>query len=154
MSAQIEGRPSDNAASLQVAGDILSAPDASSSAKADARFLIAKAHVESLARSGGAMDPGERAAVETDIAQLRKDYPDVQRTAVIQLELAVSLERRDPDAAESMLRTLEGSQDIHVAAMAQQQLESLESTRQLGKAPLDLKFKAVDGTDVDVAGLR
>jgi thiol-disulfide isomerase/thioredoxin len=72
----------------------------------------------------------------------------------MQLELAVFLERRDPSAAESMLRTLETSRDIHVAAMAQQQLASLESTRQLGKAPLDLKFKAVDGTDVDVAKLR
>ena len=94
--------------------------------------------------------PERRAAVEADIAQLRKDYPDDQRIAVIQLELAVFLEQRDPNAAESMLRTLETSQNIHVAAMAQQQLASLESTRQLGKAPLDLKFKAVDGTDVDI----
>jgi len=154
MSARVDGRPADNAASLQVAGDILSATDASSSTRADARFLIAKARVESLARSGGAMDPGARAAVEADIAQLRKDYPDDQRTAVLQLELALFLERRDPGAAESMLRTLEASQDLHVAAVAQQHLESLESTRQLGKAPLDLKFKAVDGTDVDMAGLR
>jgi thiol-disulfide isomerase/thioredoxin len=154
MSAQVEGRPADNAAVLQVARDIVSAADASSSTKADARFLIAKAHLESLARPGVSMDPGARAAVEADIAQLRQDYPDDRRTAVIQLELALVLERRDPSAAESMLRALETSQDIHVAAMAQQQLESLESTRQLAKAPLDLKFKAVDGTDVDMAKFR
>jgi thiol-disulfide isomerase/thioredoxin len=154
MSAQVEGRPSDNAALLQVAGDIVNATDASSSTKADARFLIAKAHLETLARTGRSMDPGARAAVEADIAQLSKDYPNDQRTAVLQLELALFLEPRDPKAAESMLRTLEASQDIHVAALAQQHLASLESTRQLAKAPLDLKFKAVDGTDVDIARLR
>ena len=154
MSARVEGRAPDNAALLQVAGDIVSAADASSLTKADARFLIAKAHLETLARSGGSMDPAARAAVAAEIAQLGKDYPDDRRAAIMQLELAVFLERRDPSAAESMLRTLETSRDIHVAAMAQQQLASLESTRQLGKAPLDLKFKAVDGTDVDVAKLR
>jgi thiol-disulfide isomerase/thioredoxin len=154
MSAQVEGRPPDNAALPQVARDIVSATDASSSTKADARLLIAKAHVEALARPGATNDPGARAAVEADIAQLHKDYPDDQRTAVIQLELAVLLEQHDPSAAESMLHTLEASQDIHVAAMAQQQLASLQMTRQLAKAPLDLKFKAVDGTEVDVASLR
>jgi thiol-disulfide isomerase/thioredoxin len=154
MSARVEGRPADNIALLQAAQDIVRAADASSLTKADARFLIAKVHLEALARSGGSMDPAARAAVEADIARLRKDYPNDQRTAVIQLELAVFLERRDPSAAESMLRTLETSQDIHVAAMAQQQLASLESTRQLAKAPLDLKFKAIDGTDVDMAKLR
>jgi thiol-disulfide isomerase/thioredoxin len=154
LSAQVEGRPPDNAALLQVARDIAGSTDASSSTKADARFLIAKAHLEALARSSGSVDPAARAAVEADIAQLRKDYPDDQRTGVIQLELALSLERRDPTTAESMLRTLETSQDIHIAALAQQHLESLESTRELAKAPLDLKFKAVDGTDVDLATLR
>ncbi|MGO9528656.1 MAG: TlpA family protein disulfide reductase [Verrucomicrobiia bacterium] len=154
MRARVEGRPADNAASLRVARDIVSATDASSSTKTEARFLIAKTHLEALARSGKSMDPAARAEVEADIAQLRKDYPDDQRTAVLQLELALFLEQRDPSAAETMLRTLEASQDIHVAAVAQQHLASFESTRQLAKAPLDLKFKAVDGTDVDVAKLR
>ena len=154
MRARVEGRRPDNAALLQVAKDIVSATDAPSSARADARFLIAKAHLEALARPAGTVDPGGLAAVEADIGQLGKDYSGDQRIAVLQLELAVFLERHDPNAAESMLRTLETSQDIHVAALAQQQLASFESTRQLGKAPLDLKFKAVDGTDVDVAKLR
>ncbi len=74
MRAQVEGRRPDNAALLQVAKDIVSATDAPSSARADARFLIAKAHLEALARPGGTVDPGGLAAVEADIAQLGKDY--------------------------------------------------------------------------------
>ncbi len=154
LSAQVAGHPRNNAVVLQTAGDVVSAADASASVKADAKFLVAKAHLEALARPGGTVSTGNLAGVEADIAQLGKDYPADQRTAVLQMELAAFLEPRDPNAAESMLRTLETSQDIHVAAMAQQQLESLESTRQLAKAPLDLKFKAVDGADVDIARLR
>lgn len=154
MSAQIEGRPVDEAAMLQVARDVVNATDASTSVRADARFLIAKAHLEALARPGGATDSAARAAVEAEIAQLRKDYPDDQRATIMQLELAVFLEPRDPNTAESMLRILETSQNIRIASIAQQQLEALESTRQLAKVPLDLKFKAVDGTDIDVAKLR
>ncbi len=85
--------------------------------------------------------PESLAAVEADIGQLGKDYSGDQRVAVLQLELAVFLERHEPNAAESMLRTLETSQDVHVAALAQQQLASFESTRQLGKAPLDLEVQ-------------
>jgi thiol-disulfide isomerase/thioredoxin len=154
MTAHVEGRPADNLALLQAAGDVIQATNALSSTRADARFLIAKAHVEALARSSGPMDPAVRAAVEADIAQLRKDYPDDERTGAIQLEMAVSLETRDSKAAESMLRALAASQDIHIAAIAQQQLDALGATRQLANAPLDLKFKAVDGTDVDIAKLR
>jgi thiol-disulfide isomerase/thioredoxin len=154
MSAQVQGRPTDNGALLQVARDIAGAADASPSTKADARFLVAKAHLETLLRPGGPADPAARSAVETDVGQLLKDYPNDPRTGIIELEYAVSIEQRDPKAAESMLRTLETSQNIRVAAIAQQQLESLESTRQLAKTPLDLKFKAVDGTDVDIATLR
>jgi thiol-disulfide isomerase/thioredoxin len=154
MSARVQGRPTDLGALRQVARDIVNATDASPSTKADARFLIAKTDLETLARPGGSMDAAARRAVEAEITQLGKDYPDDQRTAIMQLELAVFLEHRDPGAAESMLRTLEASQNIRVASIAQQQLESLESTRRLAKAPLDLKFKAIDGTDVDVAKLR
>ncbi len=154
MSAHVEGRPADNIALLKAAQDVVRSTDASPATKADARFLIAKAHVEGVARLSGPMDPAARAAVEADIAQLRKDYPDDERTAAIQLELAVSLESRDPQAAEAMLRSLGTNQNIRIAAIAQQQLDALGSARQLSKAPLDLKFRAIDGADVDVSKLR
>ncbi len=53
LSAQVAGHPRNNAVVLQTAGDVVSAADASASVKADAKFLVAKAHLEALARPGG-----------------------------------------------------------------------------------------------------
>jgi thiol-disulfide isomerase/thioredoxin len=107
-----------------------------------------------LASSGRTIDAAARAAVEADMAGLRKDYPGDERTEILRLGYAHFLKLRDPVAAESILRELEGSQNIRVAAMAQQELGASQEIRQFGKTPLDLKFKAVDGTDVDLAKLR
>jgi thiol-disulfide isomerase/thioredoxin len=154
MIARVNGRPPDNAAMLQAATEIIGASDASSSTRADARFLAANIHLQMLASSGRTIDAAARAAVEADMAGLRKDYPGDERTEILRLGYAHFLKLRDPVAAESILRELEGSQNIRVAAMAQQELGASQEIRQFGKTPLDLKFKAVDGTDVDLAKLR
>ena len=144
----------DDVGLLKAAQEVARAADVSPSTKADARFLIAKAHVQTQARASGPMDATVRAVIEGELAQLRKDYPDDERTDALRLELAVALEPRDSKAAESMLRELAGSQNIRIASVAQQRLIALASTRQLAKAPLQLKFKAIDGTEVDLAKLR
>jgi thiol-disulfide isomerase/thioredoxin len=152
--AQRDNRQPDMAALLALVKEIGAAPDALPTAKADARYLQAEVHIEALDSAGASADRAARAAAETDIAELRKNYPDDPRTAMMQFELAQILKLRDPGAAESILRELEASPDIHVAARAQQQMESLQSVRKLAKEPLDLKFRAVDGKEVNLAKLR
>jgi hypothetical protein len=86
-----------------------------------------------LASSGRTIDAAARAAVEADMAGLRKDYPGDERTEILRLEYAVSRSSAIPVAAESILRELETSQNIRVAAMAQQELAASQvdpSTRQ------------------------
>jgi thiol-disulfide isomerase/thioredoxin len=152
--AEIDDRQSDNTVAIQLAKEIVAAPDATAETKTDAKFLAAEVHMEALDASGTSIDAKARAAVEADIAEFRMSYPDEPRTAGIQLELAQFLKLRDPDAAQSILHDLKDSKNVQVAAMAQQQLIAIDALRNLAKAPLGLKFKAVDGTDVDLAKLR
>jgi thiol-disulfide isomerase/thioredoxin len=152
--AQIDNNAPTPGAILAMIKEVLAAPDAPLATKADARYLQARVHMEALDSSGLATDPAARAAVNADVADLRKEYPDDTRTGVLQFQLAQVLKLRDPAAAESILRELEGSQNIQLAAAAQQQLDSLQFARKLAKEPLDLKFQAVDGTQIDMAKLR
>ena len=110
--------------------------------------------MQALESAGSSTNSARAAVVSADIAELRKDYPDDPHVAVMQFDLAQVLKLRDPGAAESMLRELDGSQNIQVAAMAQQQLDSMKDLANSARSRLDLKFKAVDGTDIDLAKLR
>jgi len=152
--AQIDNRQPDKAALLKLTKEIAAAPDASAVVKADARYLAAKGHMDALESSGSTIDSAARKTVEGDIAELRKDYPDDLRTAALQLDLAMFLKVRDADAAESILREMVSSKNIRVVAVAQQQLDLMRTQRKLAKVPLDLKFQAVDGGQVDLAKLR
>jgi len=115
--AQLDDRPPSSAALLELTKELVAAPDAPSTAKADARYLAAIAHLEALKASGDVSNTTARAAVEADILELRKNQPDDVRTAMVQQQLEVVL--------------VTGAQ-----------------------MPLNLKFRAVDGTDVDLAKLR
>jgi thiol-disulfide isomerase/thioredoxin len=152
--ARVDGRAPDNAAALQASREIIEAPDAGPVTKADARFLAATIDVETLTSSGRTIDAAARAAVDADLAGLRKDYPEDRRTDMLRLQYVHFLKLRDPVAAESMVRELRASQNLRVAALAQQELAGFQKTRELNGAPLDLKFKALDGTFVDLVRLR
>jgi thiol-disulfide isomerase/thioredoxin len=152
--AEIDNRQPDNTVAFQMAKEIVAAVDASAETKTDAKFLAARVHMEALDSSGASIDAKARAAVEADIAEFRMSYPDEPRTASMQLELAEFLKLRDPDAALSILHDVKDSKNVQVAAMAQQQLVAMDALRKLTKGPLSLKFKAVDGTDVDLTKLH
>ena len=152
--AEIDNRLPDNAVALQLTKEIAAAADASPETRTDAKFLAARVHMEALDASGASIDARARAAVEADIADFRMNYPDEPRTASIQLDFAQFLKLRDPDAAMSILHDLQESKNWQVAGMAQQQLTAMDALRKLTKGPLDLKFKTVDGADIDLAKLR
>src|SRR5579859_1607555 len=145
--AQINKQPTTDTELLQVTKEIISAADASATTKADARYLAAGAHMGALELS---TNREGRAAMEVEIAGIRKDYPDDQRTALLQYQFAEFLKLRDPDATEAILRELENSKNIQMAALAQQRMEALKTTRELAKKPLDLKFQATNGTNIDL----
>jgi len=121
---QIDNRPPDNAGLLAVTKEIAVAPDTTQAMKADARYLAAMADLETLRALGLVSNATARAALEADIADLQKNHPDDVRTTSVQQQWA------------ALQQHWAGMREAHA------------------QAPLDLKFTAVDGTDVDVAKLR
>jgi peroxiredoxin len=95
-----------------------------------------------------------RAALDADVTELRKNYADELRTAILQLSWVDILKPVDPERAEATLRDLATNKDPRVVADARRQLETIQVQRKFTKDPLDLKFKAIDGTEVDLAKLR
>jgi peroxiredoxin len=134
--------------------EIAAAPDVSSAAKADASFFAVDAQLHTPGAVAALTNAAVRAALDADIGALRKNYPDELRTAILQLSWVDILKPIDPERAEVTLRDLATNQDQRVAADARRQLETIQVQRKYAKDPLDLKFKAIDGTEVDLAKLR
>lgn len=152
--AQIAKRSPDITALVTSLKEIAAAPDASDATKADASFFAVDARLNAPGADESFGNAAARTALDTDIAALRKKYPDELRTAVIQLTWVDILKPRDPERAEAILRDLASHKDPRVAGDAQRQLDAIQTQRKLAKEPIDLKFKAVDGTEVDLAKLR
>jgi thiol-disulfide isomerase/thioredoxin len=151
--ARIANRNPDTAALVAFTKEISAASDASTGAKADASFFAVNARL-APATSASFTNAGARAAVDADVAALRKNYPDDARTATTQLQWVDVLKVYDSGRAEAILRDLAENKDPRVAADAQQQLTTMQLQKKLAKEPLDLKFKAVDGAEIDLARLR
>jgi thiol-disulfide isomerase/thioredoxin len=152
--AQIAQRSPDVAALVASLKEIAAAPDASAVTKAGASFFAVDAQFQAPGAPASFSNVTARAALSADIAALRKSYPDELRTAITELSWVDILKPLDPEQAESILRNLSTNKDPRVVAEAKRQLDGLQMQRKLAKEPLDLKFKAVDGTDIDLAKLR
>jgi len=122
--ARLDNRPPDNAALLALAKEVVAAADVDPVIKADAMYLPAMADLEALRASSPTGNATARTAIEADIAELRKHHPDDVRTSSVQQQWA-ALQARWVADREAQAQT-----------------------------PLNLKFKAVDGRDVNVAKLR
>jgi thiol-disulfide isomerase/thioredoxin len=152
--AQIAQRNPDVAALVASLKEIAAAPDASSVTKADASFFAVDAQFKAPGAPTSFSNGTARATLNADIAALHKSYPDELRTAIVELSWVDILKPLDPEQAETILRNLTTNKDPRVVAEAQRQLGALQLQRKLAKEPLNLKFKAVDGTDIDLAKLR
>ncbi|HUJ72098.1 MAG TPA: TlpA disulfide reductase family protein [Verrucomicrobiae bacterium] len=133
---------------------IVAAPDASAGTKAKARFFALGAMMDVLDSPAGPTDGQFVAKVGAEVDAVRKSYPDDLRTAAVLFDWADFLKARDLDTAEAILHDLAKHKDPQVAADARSQLDAIQTRRKLAKEPLDLKFTAVDGTEVDLAKLR
>jgi thiol-disulfide isomerase/thioredoxin len=152
--ANLGNKPQDLAALSAGIHEILAASDASAATKAGASFFDVGARMEALDSPATSTNAAAVAAIETEITALRKNYPDDLRTTLAMLEWAGWLRSRDPAKAETVFRDLTAHKNPQVAAQATRELETIQMQRKLAKEPLDLKFKAVDGAEVDLAKLR
>jgi thiol-disulfide isomerase/thioredoxin len=152
--APILNRSPDIAALAAGTKEIIAASDASGETKADASYFVVDARMQAADASESFTNAATRAAIEADLAGLRKNYPDDLRTATTQFAWVDILKSRDPEKSEAILRELADHKDPRISAEARRQLETIQLQRKLAKEPLALKFKAVDGTEIDLAKLR
>jgi len=152
--AQIAQRSADLPPLLASLKEITGATDASTSAKAEASFFAVDVQLRAADTPESFTNASARAVLDGDITALRKNYPDELRTALAQFTWVDILKPREPARAEAILSDLATNKDSRVAAEAKRQLDAIQLQRKLAKEPLDLKFKAVDGSQVDLAALR
>ena len=152
--SELDNKPRDMASLDIGVRQILAAPDATVATKGNASFFEVGARLESLGAPGAVASTSTLAAIDANISVLRKYYPDDLRTAEAMFDWADYLKSRDPAKAEGIYSELSVHKDPQVAAQAKQELEMIQLQRKLAKEPLNLKFKAVDGTEVDLQKLR
>lgn len=141
--AQFKGETPDFKKQEATLQEIATAPDAPASAKADARLGVLQLHLEA---AEGKISP----ALETEINAFQKDFPDDPHNGALQLMRVKQLEKSDPAKADALLAELAKSSNEEVANAAKGQIQQREVT----KKPLDIKFTAVDGKEVDASKLR
>jgi thiol-disulfide isomerase/thioredoxin len=124
-----------------VAKEIVAAPDAPAKLKQDARFALLARRLREHADLG---------KIESDISVYVVDYPDDPRSVTLRFLFAKELRGSDPTRAESLFNDLAKGKNNQIADFAQAELKTLG----MRNKPLDWKFTAVDGRQVDFSALR
>jgi len=139
--------PSKNAAALAKLQEVASAKNAPASARANSGFMLIQMH-----GAGVGPEPVKDAAAGLDKEMLAfmKQFPDDPRTSHVKLMRADLQEWIDPAKAETLLKELASDPDQRVARRAKAKLEQKELT----KKPVELKYTAVDGKEVDLTKMR
>jgi thiol-disulfide isomerase/thioredoxin len=134
----------------EILDKVLAASDASAEAKGEAAFFLAMRAGEGVSLAlPHTLPPFHRA-----LSEFIKNYPEHPRAAeaaAIQLQL---LEAAETPGADKILADLAAHLNQRVAAQAKGLLEQRARFAELKKKPLELKFTAADGREVDVAKLR
>lgn len=91
---------------------------------------------------------------EADAAAFLKANPDYKDAVVIS-EMHVDLvEEQAPERIDALLTELAASKDKSVAELARDKQADLKTKAEMKSKPLDLKFTAFDGREVDLEKLR
>ena len=134
----------------QVLDAILAAADAPEETKGEAAFLKTTALSDNL-------DDEDRAAVAaffkaTDAFLARyPEHPLTQQMQQTQLQVAAQMQTPE---AEAVLKKFTADKDPQLAGVAAEMDAQWHKMAERKTKPLDLKFIATDGADVDVAALR
>ena len=126
---------------------ILAAPTAPEPIKAQAERTLISEHLDHL----DLIDTPEQAAeLEARIVTYIHRHPDDPKANALQVRRLDLLQKSDPKQAAELLASLSNNDDPKVAAAARgrQELKTLEAT------PLEWKFTAVDGREIDLADWR
>ena len=102
-----------------------------------------------LSRQLDAEQP-DPAALAGPLRALEEQFPASRALPALRLGEAKLLAARDPEAGLARMRALAASPDPEVARQAAAEVRMVD----LRTKPLDLKFTAVDGREVDLAKLR
>jgi len=135
---------------LKQADTILNASDAPEDAKGEAAFLRIMVMAEGINETKTAMIT----AFFKDSADFLAKYgqhrlaPEMRQT---RFQLAAEV---DSPESEAVLKTFAEDKDPQVAGTAKQTLAKREKMKELKTKPVDLKFTAADGHEVDLANLR
>jgi thiol-disulfide isomerase/thioredoxin/ribosomal 50S subunit-associated protein YjgA (DUF615 family) len=127
--------------------EIIAATAAPAAVRANASFLLLQLHLSDLGET-----PNKEAveAADKQIMAFVKEYPDDQRSRALKFMRADLYTAIDPAKEEAILKELAADTNPRIARRAQSKLDQKEAL----KKPVELKFTAVDGSEVDVAKLR
>ncbi|MBM3858778.1 MAG: TlpA family protein disulfide reductase [Verrucomicrobia bacterium] len=139
--------PSKNTPALDKLKAVATAKDAPDGARANAAFMLIQMGGSALGPDPDKEDVG---ALDKEMLAFIKSFPDDPRSAYVKLMRADVLERIDPAKAEAIWKELVTHPDQRVARRAKAKLEQ----RELTQKPIELKFTAVDGKEVDLTKMR
>lgn len=91
---------------------------------------------------------------EKSLSEHLAQYPDYPQNVMLQEQRVNMIQELEPARVLALLEELAKSPNSEVAAMAKANLGVAREREQLKTKPLELKFKAADGTDVDLEKLR
>ena len=142
LSLQQEGEGADLPAMEKTLKEIADAPDASVTSRQKARQALLGIHLQGLGESG--LTP----ALDSEIGAYEKDFPDdPDGGQFVALRMHFLGENPTPEQTMELLTRLSKSPNAATAKTAQAQIS-------LRTDPLDLKFTATDGREVDLVKLR
>jgi len=128
---------------------ILAAPDATPDVRSDASVQRLMLGVEKVTAKKLTLDEWEKS-----LATHWRDFPDAGDNASLE-ELHMGLvEEFAPARLDALVAGLAKHKDAAIAGMANEKQQELKMMAELKSKPLELKFKALGGAEVDLAKLR
>ena len=140
--------PADKSANTML-GAILAAADATAEVKSDASVQRLMLTAEEVGDKKLKLEDWE-----TMLAAHWRDFPEAGDNASLEeLHLGMTVEFA-PTRMEALLAELAKHKDPVIADMAKEKQVALKAMAELKSKPVELKFKALDGSEVDLAKLR
>jgi thiol-disulfide isomerase/thioredoxin len=134
----------------QKLAEILAAPDAPAAVKGEAAFMAVMMHTAAF----GPGKPEAFAAFHQAAAEYLEKYPDHPLAAQLkQVQLRVLNDDPTPEG-EAVLQKIAAGADPRSAEAAKSTLERRQKMADLKTKPVDIKFTATDGKEVDLAKMR